>query len=93
MTDEYDEIGEHIKKIIEQAEKAMGDKYELGKDMDFELSVAKTKGVKGGGKFVVVEAGGKYEKEEISKVKISIKPKEKKKKLTAKDYHFAVVNK
>ena len=93
MTDDYDDVEKFIKNIIEHAEKAMEDKYEFSGELKFEISIVKTKGAKGEGKFVVVEAGGKYEKEKISKVTILIKPKEKKKKIPASAYHIGISNK
>jgi len=67
-----DKLDEFVHSLTSQITNGMPDGYALKGDIEVELVVVSTKNA--GGKFsiFIAEAGGKYQKEELSKIKFSI---------------------
>ncbi len=73
MTTDSSELTEFIKAVREGIERTQNQgSFELLTPIDFELSVITKKEGKGGINIAIVVAGGKYEKESISKIKFSM---------------------
>ena len=72
-----------IKKLMEDPEIKAEPFFELD-SLELEFNVVITNATEAGIKFYVVHAGAKYEKEQISKVKLSLKPLQKMKILEMK---------
>ncbi|MCS7115796.1 MAG: hypothetical protein N0A00_10465 [Candidatus Bathyarchaeota archaeon] len=71
-------VREEIKKLLEDSEIMEEPFFELD-SLDLELNVVISEATKNGIKFFVVSAGAEYEKEQVSKIKLSFKPLEKEK--------------
>lgn len=69
------EIEEFIKATLQGIKKGIGnEKFLLTEPVKFSLAVTKVKEVGGGFKIHVVDAGGKYKAEEVSKIEFEITP-------------------
>ena len=71
------EISEDLKEIVSTTidsvkEGMKGRKTGVIGPIEFELAVIKSKGAKGGFRFFLADASGKYSKESISKIKFSV---------------------
>jgi len=76
MTDSVDfEIKEFLESLQDQIIEGLHDDMTLKGEIDVELSIVTNKEAGGKVRVFVVDAGGKYEKETISKVKFKIRPK------------------
>jgi len=73
MPDE--ELSQYLKDLQNQVQNGMTEKFFLKGDIDIELSVVSKKDVGGGFKILIAEGGGKYRKEELSKIKFKIAEK------------------
>ena len=73
MGEDYTELSSFLKNLQSEIDKGMTDNFYLKGDIDIELAVVKTKDVGGKLRILVVEAGGKYEKETVSKIKFQIR--------------------
>jgi len=69
-----EDLENYVKTITTAIDKGIPDGFTLKGDIEVELVVVSSKNV--GGKFsiLVAEAGGKYQKEELSKIKFKIGP-------------------
>ena len=73
MTEDNAELCKFIKSTIESINKGTeGSGISLIGEIEFELAVINLKECEGGLKVYVTNAGGKYSKEEISKIKFKI---------------------
>jgi len=74
MAEEFTDLGTLVQDIVGQVERGLeGTEYHV-KDsgIEIELVVTKTKNVGGRLQLILAQAGGKYEKEELSKIKFSL---------------------
>ena len=72
MSDDSPELSQFLEIMQTEIKKGMTSDFYLKGDIDIELAVVKTKNVGGKFKILVAEAGGKYEKETMSKIKFKI---------------------
>ena len=72
MAEEYHDLDEFLKSLQENIEGGIKDDFELKGDIEVELAIVKTKKAGGKVQILVAEGGGKYEKEELSKIKFKI---------------------
>lgn len=73
MTVNSSELTDFINAVKESIEKTQTqNSFELIKPIEFEISVIVKKEGRGGVNIAIVEAGGKYEKESVSKIKFSM---------------------
>jgi len=72
MTDEYNELDEFLKSLQENIVGGIKEGFELKGEIEVELAIVKTKKAGGKVQILVAEGGGKYEKEELSKIKFKI---------------------
>jgi hypothetical protein len=72
------ELSEYIKSAIESTKKGTKDTgYNVHDTIDLEIAVINTPAVKGGMKIFIVNASGEYNKETVSRIKISLKKDKK----------------
>lgn len=69
---ESQELTDLVRSTIEGIEKGLQNGYSLQGDIEFEVAIVKMKSADGGVKLVVVNASGKYNKEEVSKIKFKV---------------------
>lgn len=75
MSNNPDELAEFIKSTICGIEKGIeGQKYIILGPIKFDVAIAKIKEGGGGFKIYVVDAGGKFKAEEITKIQFEIHP-------------------
>lgn len=85
-------VENYIKKILEDIELGLGEKYKVKGDIDFDISVGKTKEVGGGFKIFVADAKGKYSNKQLSRVKIKVIKKRSAPGLSGGKWNFTKVN-
>ncbi len=75
MTEDIKNLEEFINNTLANIKSGVDNRFAIDGPIEFELAVVKIK--EGDGKFriYVVEAGAKYNKEEVSKIKFKIKEK------------------
>lgn len=66
------ELEAYVKSVITAVDNSKHRDMVLKSDIEFELSVLTSKEAEGGIKILIANAGGKYEKEAVSKIKFSI---------------------
>jgi len=69
---ESEELKDLVKSTIEGIEKGLKKGYSLQGDIEFEVAVVNVKKAEGGVKLLVVSATGKYDKENISKIRFKV---------------------
>ena len=70
-----DELSEFIRSALKGIKKGIeGEKFYLSESVKFDVAVTKIKEGGGGFKLHVVDAGGKYRAEEITKIQFEIHP-------------------
>ena len=69
---ESNEVREFVRTFIDGIEEGLRKNYFLKGDIEFELSIVKSKTAKGGVKIFIAGVEGKYDSERVSKVKFSI---------------------
>ena len=74
MTHEPKDLGEYLRSIETALKEGHDTKFGKIEDIILELAIVNTKEGGGGFKILVVELGGKFKKEEISKITIKLKP-------------------
>lgn len=75
MSTNSDELSEFIQSTIRGIRKGLeGEKFSIVEPIKFDLAVAKVKEGGGGFKLHVVDAGGKYKAEEVTKIQFQIHP-------------------
>lgn len=75
MSNDSDELSEFIKSTINGIKKGIdGHNFVIREPIKFDIAVAKVKEGGGGFKIYVVDAGGKYKAEEITKIQFEIQP-------------------
>lgn len=75
MSTNSEELAEFIKSTITGIKKGMdGEDFIMVEPIKFNVAVAKMKEAGGGFKIYVVDAGGKYKAEEITRVQFEIHP-------------------
>jgi len=74
MSEEFTDLGALVKDIVGQVESGLESTDYHVKDSGIEIELVVTKTKKVGGKIQVIlaQAGGKYEKQELSKIKFSL---------------------
>lgn len=75
MTD-VENLDEFVKTITTQINEGIPDTHYLKGDIEVELSIISSKNVGGKLNIMIAEAGGKYQKEELSKIKFKIAKKD-----------------
>jgi hypothetical protein len=71
MTD-IENLDEFVKTLTTQITEGIPDDYHLNGDIEVELSIITSKKMGGKLNIMIAEAGGKYQKEELSKIKFKI---------------------
>lgn len=75
MSTNTDELSEFIRSTLKGIKKGIeGEKFYLTESVKFDVAVAKIKEGSGGFKLHVVDVGGKYRAEEITKIQFEIHP-------------------
>lgn len=69
---ESKELENFVRAAIEGIEKGLKEGYVIAGDIEFEVAVVKIKGAGARVKLFVVDASGKYDKEEVSKIKFKV---------------------
>lgn len=71
MKIESEELSDFVGSTIDSIEKGLkGKKYRLSGSIEFEVAVVNVKKAKGGIRLLVVDASGKYDKKNMTKIKI-----------------------
>ena len=65
-------LDEFVNSLTTQISKGVPDGFHIKGDIEVELVVVSTKKLGGGFNIIVAEGGGKYQKEELSKIKFKI---------------------
>ena len=65
-------LNEFVSSLTTQIGKGIPDDFHLKGDIEVELVIVSTKKLGGGFNILIAEAGGKYQKEELSKIKFKI---------------------
>ena len=77
LTNNKPEVNEELRDLVSTTiesvkEGLKGKNCGVVGQMEFEIAVIKTKEAKGGFRFLIVDASGKYAKEKISKIKFNV---------------------
>ena len=73
MTEDTSELTTFVKNTLESIKQGIGEIGDLETAVTFDLAVVRIKEAGGKLRLFVVEAGGKYQKEEISRVKFGVR--------------------
>lgn len=75
MSTNSDELAEFIKSTIQGIKRGINDEgFLIVEPIKFDIAIAKIKEGSGGFKIYVVDAGGKYKAEEITKIQFEVHP-------------------
>ncbi len=66
------DLGEYVNSLTTQISQGIPDGFHLKGEIEVELVVVSSKNVGGKISIMIAEAGGKYQKEELSKIKFKI---------------------
>ncbi len=76
MSQNVEDLGQFVKSLEESIKKNHDEGFAKLEKITVELAIVQTKEAGGRFRILVAEAGGKYQKEEISKITFEFKPRE-----------------